>query len=128
MISGVAGLTPTATIDIDIKPGSYPNSINLGSQGMIPVALLSNIDFDATTVAPETVELAGSGVAVRGKGNKFMAHEEDVNGDGLPDLVCQVETENFESGIEDGYVILTGETIYGLPFVGQDEITIVPSK
>ena len=41
--------------------------------------------------------------------------------------VAQI-TENFESGIEDGYVILTGETIYGLPFIGQDEITIVPSK
>ncbi|MHC4260722.1 MAG: hypothetical protein ACYSTF_09995, partial [Planctomycetota bacterium] len=30
------------SIDIDIKPGSYPNTINLGSNGVIPVAILSS--------------------------------------------------------------------------------------
>jgi len=70
-------------VDIDIKPGSYPNSINLGSNGMIPVAILSSPYFDATQVDADTVALAGAGVAVKGKGNKLLASQEDVNGDDL---------------------------------------------
>jgi hypothetical protein len=75
------------------------------------------------------VELAGSGVAVRGKGDKYLAHEEDINGDGLLDLVCKVETENLDPGsFQDGYAILTGETYDDLSIVGIDEITIVPPE
>ena len=114
-------------VDIDIKPGSYPNSINLGSNGVVPVAILSSETFDATQVDPETVELAGAGVAVRGKGNKYLAHEEDVNEDGLLDLVCQVETENLDPGtFQDGLAKLTGITYDGQEIEGWDEITIVP--
>jgi len=113
-------------IDIDIKPGSYPNAINLGSNGVVPVAILSSDTFVATTVDPETVFLAGSGVRVRGKGNKYLASQEDVNGDGLMDLVVKVETENLELKETAGVAILTGQTVDGVEFTGSDEITIVP--
>jgi hypothetical protein len=116
-------------VAIDIKPGSYPNTINLGSQGLIPVVIFSSEEFDATTVDPDTVELAGAGVAVRGKSNKYMAHEEDVNGDELLDLVVQVATANLEpDSFQDGYAILTGKTYDGMSIEGQDEITIVPPE
>jgi parallel beta-helix repeat protein len=116
-------------VDIDIKPGSYPNAINLGSYGLIPVAILSSEEFDATTVNPETVELAGAGVAVRGKSNKYMAHEEDVDGDGLVDLVTQVATENLDPGqFQDGSAVVTGATYEGQQITGTDEITIVPPE
>jgi len=115
------------TVEIDIKPGSYPNSINLGSNGVVPAAILSSDEFDATNVDAQSILLAGAGVAVRGNGNRYMAHEEDVNGDGLLDLVIQVETENLNpEEFQDGYAILTGETIDGIAFQGVDEITIVP--
>jgi len=114
-------------VDIDIKPGSHPNSINLGSQGVIPVAILSSKDFDATTVDPDTVALAGADVALRGKGNKSMAHKEDVNDDGIIDLVVKVETQNLDTEqFQDGFAILTGETFDGQGVQGKDEITIVP--
>ncbi|MBN1505372.1 MAG: tandem-95 repeat protein [Sedimentisphaerales bacterium] len=113
---------------IDIKPGSYPNSINLGSNGVVPVAILSTAGFDAMTVDPATVSLAGAGVAVRGKGNRFMANNQDVNADGLLDLVLHVETENLDpSELQDGYGTVTGTTYTGVPIIGTDEITIVPA-
>ncbi|HUT29890.1 MAG TPA: NosD domain-containing protein [Sedimentisphaerales bacterium] len=116
-------------VAIDIKPGSYPNPINLGSYGLIPVAILSTAEFDATTVDPETVELAGAGVAVRGKSNKYMAQQEDVNGDGLLDLVNHVATENLDpNALQDGYAVLTGKTFGGEEITGTDEITIVPPE
>lgn len=123
------GIAAVKSVDIDIKPGSYPNAINLGSQGVIPVAILSNSSFDATTVDPDKVSLGGASVAVRGKADKLMAHEEDVNSDGVPDLVCQVETENLHPGIsQTGYAILTGKTYRGQPIQGKDKITIVPPE
>lgn len=116
-------------VSIDIKPGSEPNSINLGSNGVIPVAILSSNIFDATQVDPATVTLAGAGVAVKGKANNLLAHQEYVDGDGLLDLVVQVETQNLDVGeFQDGYAILEGRTFDGLPFRGQGEIVIVPAE
>jgi len=113
-------------VTIDIKPGSDDNTINLGSNGVIPVAILSDTDFDAMTVDPTSVSLAGSDVAVRGKG-KLLAHEEDVNGDGMTDLIVQVETENLDPGqFQNGSAILTGKTTDGTEFTGSDSINIVP--
>ena len=127
---------------IDIKPDSYPNAINLGSHGLITVAILSSDEvgeeFDATTVDPSTVELAGASVVKRGKGNKFMAHEQDVNGDGLLDLVVQVAIDDIDVSLlqeveEDDviyiYAPLTGRTYGGEDIVeGWDEIIIVPPE
>ncbi|HEA68418.1 MAG TPA: hypothetical protein ENI07_16590 [Desulfobacterales bacterium] len=38
------------SIEIDIKPGSDPNSINLGAGGVVPVAINGSPEFDVTTV------------------------------------------------------------------------------
>jgi hypothetical protein len=115
------------TVEIDIKPGSDPNPINPDSKGLVPVAILSSKDFDARTVDEITVELAGAPVAMRGK-NKYMAHEEDVNGDGLIDLVVQVETSLADWGA-GGTVKLTGETFSCKDIVGYDKVVIVqPGK
>jgi len=122
---------PVAELAIDIKPGSYPNSINLGSKGVVPVAIFSSPNFDATAIPADTILLAGAGVAKKGKG-KYMAHEEDVDGDGLLDLVVQVETQNIDSEqIEDGLAYLqiyeTSDKI-DLLYEVCDEVRIVPSK
>ena len=116
-------------VDIDIKPGSYPNAINLGSNGVVPVAILSTPDFDAATVDPDTVFLAGSSVAVRGKGNKSLASVEDVNGDSLLDLVVKVETENLDPGtFQDGFATLQVIVDNTVIYEGSDEIIIVPPE
>jgi len=128
--TGGGGPTP---IYIDIKPGSFPNSINLGSHGVIPVAIFSTADFDATTLNPENIFLAGSGVRVRGKGNKYLVSEEDVNGDGLMDLVVKVETENLDPTEfkDDGAFLRVHENSdqeSPVLYEGWDEIRIVPRR
>ena len=46
-------------VPMDIKPGSYPNSINLKSNGVVLVAVLTTTVFDASTVVdPATVFFA----------------------------------------------------------------------
>jgi hypothetical protein len=47
---------------IDVKPGSFPNSINVRSAGVIPVAILTTGAFDAAAVDPTTVLFGRTGV------------------------------------------------------------------
>jgi hypothetical protein len=111
--------------EIDIKPGSYPNSINLESAGAVPVAILSSATFDAQTVNPDTVSLAGARVKLVGKSSRYLCRGEDVNGDGLVDLVCHVETAQFMIEPGESVAILEAETFDGTSVRGKDSVTIV---
>lgn len=115
----------TATVkvvEIDIKPGSDPNSIKLSANGAIPVAILSAHDFDATSIDPSTVEL--NSAVVRLRGNGYAASVEDVNQDGLMDLVVQVDRGGFlETGDDIG--TLEGMTTDGLTIKGSDSVRVI---
>jgi hypothetical protein len=113
-------------IAIDIKPGSDTNSINVGSAGVIPVAILSTADFDALTVDPTSVSLAGASVKLVGKSDKYLCHQEDVNLDGLIDLVCQVYTAQFMVDEGETTAILEAKTLDGTKLRGEDFIRVVP--
>ena len=112
-------------VTIDIKPGSFPNSINLGSNGNVPVAIFSSATFDATTVDPLTVTLADVGVKVRGNGTP-QASEQDVNGDGLLDLVVHIDTEGLSLTEGDEEAVLTGQTFSAATIQGSDLVRVVP--
>lgn len=127
--AGAAGkCKPVSTIEvqIDIKPGSDPNCFNNDGHGVIPVAILGSADFDVLDVDPATVQLEGLAVQARGKSNKLQAHIEDVNHDGLDDLVVQIEDVDgsFTSG--SGTATLTGNLFDGTKIEGSDEICVVP--
>ncbi|MEN8218884.1 MAG: hypothetical protein ABFS56_21415 [Pseudomonadota bacterium] len=114
-------------VDIDIKPGSYPNSINLGSAGVIPVAVFSTDDFNAPEeIDPSTVTLAGAQVKAVGNEGKLLCHSEDVNEDGLADLVCQVETDQLLLEEGDTMAELEANTFDGRCVRGEDSVNIVP--
>lgn len=117
--------TGVVTVQIDIKPGSFPNSINLGSGGTVPIAIFSTNTFDATTVDPTTVTLAGAEVKLRGNGMS-MASVQDVNDDGLLDLVVHVSTEAFQLSETDTEAVLEGQTFSGTPIRGTDSVRVVP--
>ena len=114
-------------VSIDIKPGSFPNSINLGSSGVVPVAILGSATFNATQIDPLTVTLADARVKLKGKGTP-MASLEDVNGDGFLDLVVQVSTDALQLTDSDTQAIVEGQTYGGVPFRGLDSVRIVPAS
>jgi hypothetical protein len=106
------------TVQIDIKPGSFPNSINPQSKGVIPVAILTTRDFDATTVDPLSVEFGPNGAfEAHGKG-----HIEDANEDGTKDLVLHFRTQKTGIRCEDTTASLTGTTFDGDLIQGSDSI------
>jgi hypothetical protein len=125
--SGIAGCvneTEVTEVEIDIKPGSDPNSINPESKGIIPVAILTTDDFDATTVDPLSVQFGPEDGAteVHEKG-----HIEDVDEDGDPDLVLHFITQETGIVCEDVEARLTGETFDGQAIEGFDSVNIVDS-
>lgn len=104
---------------IDIKPGSDPNSINLKSKGVVPVAVLTTDLFDAATVDPDTVQLEGVDAV------KWTM--DDVDGDGDLDLLLHFSTQEL-AVVLDAFsteATLTGETNDGEAFSGMDSVRIV---
>jgi hypothetical protein len=75
------------SLDIDVKPGSDRNPINPNAEGIIPVAVYSAADFDATTLDVSTLRFGPGGAEAAHSG-----HEEDVDGDGLVDLLVYFPT------------------------------------
>ena len=109
---------------IDIKPYSDPNSLNPGSRGVIPVAILTTDTFDALQVDVDSVTF-GPMLASERHGR---SHIQDVDGDGDPDIVFHFGTR--QTGIECGDLDaeLTGETFEGQSVTGKDNIKTVGCK
>ncbi|MEC4669329.1 MAG: PPC domain-containing protein [Nitrospirota bacterium] len=125
IISGVTQ-PPRLALDvyIDIKPGNIPNVINPKSRGKVHVAILSTPEFDATT----QVDTSSLTFGARGdeQSMAFCHGPQDVNYDGLKDLVCKFKTEyaQFSSGDTEGW--LKGRTVDGYEIEGRDFIKCVP--
>ena len=119
---------PDYTVDIDIKPGSDPNSINPKSKGLIPVAILGSDTFDVTDVDVETL-LFGPDEATPAHDLTdplvYAEHLQDVNGDGFTDLVSHYRTQATGIAQGDDEAMLTGTTTYGMPITGSDSVKIV---
>ncbi len=113
------------TVEVDVKPGSDKNLINLRSEGVIPVAILGSSTFDATTVDPTTVEFAGAPVRLRSNG-RIAAATEDLNLDGHLDLLLHFETSALDLATDATEAVLTGRTYGGTGIRGVDTVRIVP--
>jgi hypothetical protein len=105
-------------VEIDIKPGSEPNSINLNSKGKIPVAILTNEEFDASTVDPVTVSFA--------EASPVRWTVENVDGDGDMDLLFHFKTQEMNLDQDSTEATLTGITYDGRIIEGTDTVNIVP--
>jgi hypothetical protein len=115
------------SIDIDIKPNSDQNSINLCSKGVVPVAILGSNTLDVDDIKIGSLRFAEAAVKVVGKkDSQYSCSYQDVNGDSNNDLVCNFEMPDI--AVVDGEstdVAVNGELIDGTVIEGNDSITIV---
>ena len=135
-------------VTINIKPGSFPNSINPNNNGVIPVAILTTsqgeygtpLDFDASSIDPASVRFGPPDAVWAGTGGAAIAHKDghledsieldESTMDGDLDLVLHFRTQ--ETGIESGDTEAcakgefagTGGAMY--QFFGCDLVRIVP--
>jgi endo-1,4-beta-xylanase len=106
-------------VDLDVKPESETNHINLSSRGVIPVAILGSPALDVHDIDPESL---GFGLAHVGIAHKKGPHYQDVDDDGAIDLMAHFRTS--ETGIEPGdvEVCASGRISDGAAFEGCDAI------
>ena len=121
-------------VTIDIKPGSYPNSINLGSRGVVPVAVLTTAAFDASQFTPEMAHLSDATTAMTTNCTGAMAvrwARDDVNNDGRLDLVFFFNTQNIDLTSNSTAATLMAHGTYGATMtirhiMGTDTVKITP--
>jgi hypothetical protein len=128
--------TTSITVDVDIKPGSSPNSINLGSGGTTAVAILGSANFDVITVNPDTLTLGTAGVKTVGKTARTLCSVADVSGDfsagpegapdGFDDMVCHFITMDIVPEAGETTATISGELNDTTPIEGTDSVNIVP--
>lgn len=111
-------ITATPPVQIDVKPGSDPNSINPRGKGVLPVAILTTDVFDAATVSAISAKF--------GPGKASMTHRsghlEGVDGDGDLDLVLHFRTSQTGMECGDTEALLTAETFDGQQLQASDSI------
>ena len=118
----VAKISEIVQVTIDIKPGSFPNSINPSIRGVIPVAILTTATFDAASVDPSTVRFGATGMEAA----PVHAALTDVDGDGDIDLILQFNTQDTGIVCGETSASLTGQTFGGQAIEGSDSIRTLP--
>lgn len=115
------------SVGIDIKPGSYPNSINTRNNGVITVAILTTDTFDARTVDLSSVCFGDAEdpsqracAEVHGQ-----AHIEDVDGDWDKDVVLHFKTANTGIDVGDTTACLSGKTTSCEFIQGCDSVRVI---
>jgi hypothetical protein len=144
---------PPLAVEIDIKPGSCPNSWNRESNGVLPVAILGTEDFDVTQIDVSSVTISrpcdtcssvGPNEGPPGPRSEFedvgTAFEgcgcdcHEVEGDGILDLSLKFKTQDVADllrvNARDGALVplvVSGTLLDGTPFISsRDCVWLVP--
>ena len=137
--SSTLSYTPGAQlpVDVDIKPQSCPNRVNIKSKGVFDVAILGTEDFDVREIDTTTVSLEGA-APLRSRYKDETAPVIDgqececgpKKKDGFVDLTLKFSTEQITAAlgeVEDGQewmLHLTGQLNDGTIIEGTDCILI----
>jgi len=132
----------TITVNLDIKPASCPNPFNMGSKGVLPVAILGTESFDVMTVDPATLLLEGvpplrwnyEDVSTPVGPDADTCECNTLAGDGYRDMTLKFDHQTIAAAlgtVQDRAVrilTLTGMTYDGIPIEGKDCVVIIKKK
>jgi outer membrane protein assembly factor BamB len=137
---------------VDIKPGSWPNPINVKSKGVFAVAICGTCDFDVRKIDPATIKIYSEDVE-EGAAPLRWSYEDvatpytadadgghALGGDGYLDLVLHFDTQTTAAIVTLTDEAHAGQTIPliirgnlykafgGTPIQGQDYVRIIKPK
>jgi hypothetical protein len=134
-------LSGPETVNIDIKPGSCPNPLNVGKKGVIPVAVLGSSEFNVTEIdrgsvllygiAPIPKALSPEDVTAPMNDPQDECDCDTLSADGYIDQVYLFDAQEVAQAlgdIEDGDVVpltLTGFLADGTEIEGTDCVLII---
>ena len=107
-----------------IKPGSYPNSINLSSKGPTPVAIFGSGTFDVHQINLNSITLAGASIKSKKNGQLITSYK-DINNDGIIDVIIHIATENLQLTVNDVKADLRGFLFDDREIRASDSVRVV---
>jgi hypothetical protein len=132
-------------VEVDVKPGSSVNPINLRSNGVLPVAIMGSADLDVMSIDPTTIMLQGV-APIRWNCVDLGSDDEDplagpldadpmddmgISADGYLDMTLKFRTQEIAAAIgeveRDDIITLTltGYLEDGSPISGTETVRIV---
>lgn len=121
---------PPTPVEIDIKPSDALNKINLSAKGLLPVAVLTTQDFDASNFTPEMAHLSDAAIAMSCVGAEAVRwNYSDVNRDGQLDLVFFFRTQDLNFTASTTTAMLMAHGTYNsiaTHIVGTDSVLVKP--
>jgi photosystem II stability/assembly factor-like uncharacterized protein len=129
---------PHQNVEIDIKPQSCPNPLNIKSKGVLPVAILGSSSLDVNDIDASSIMLEGvvplrsdeKDVATPFEGE--LCECTDKGADGYDDLTLKFDKKTIVDALgevnegEELELTLTGELRDGTPIEGMDCVVITP--
>ena len=116
--TGIDALATIASVNIDIKPKSKDNEIELDDE-KVNVAILGSNDLDAVQVATSTIRFGPSEAAAE------KCKIRDTNKDGALDLMCKFDVRETGIACGDTDATLYGATFGGEPIIGTDAVSTI---
>jgi hypothetical protein len=115
-----ANLAPQLlAVQIDVRPDSEKNPIQLGSRGVVPVVLYGEFDFAVEDVDLDTLAFGPDAAFIA---HRNGPHFDDIDGDGLLDMILHHRIADTGLTAYDVEVCLNGQSIDGMPFEGCDDV------
>ncbi len=108
-------------VTMDIKPGDVPNTLNLRSRGVVPVAILTTDRFDATSIDVSSLRFGATGEEAAA----IRSVLDDVDGDGDTDLLVFFRSQDTGLDCETLFAYLSGSTSTGADIAAIDSVNIV---
>jgi hypothetical protein len=128
-------------VGVDIKPGSFPNPLNVNKRGVLSVAICGTESFDVTQIDPASIFLGPTvpplrwsleDVATPFDGGIGDGHE--LGADGYLDLVLKYDAQEVVAALgtpNDGDVLVLAflgnlkAEFGGTPIIGVDVVVII---
>lgn len=111
---------PALRVSIDVKPGDNPTSLEPTREGMVPIAVLSSKEFDATGVDLTSIRAGATGT----EGSMFRSMKEDVDHDGDVDLIILFRVADLALTCNAKGITVKGKTAQGRDFEGTETVTM----
>ena len=128
--------TVVQEVDIDLKPQSCPNPVNVLSKGLVPVAILGTAEFDVNDIVISSLPGRTIMHTIEDVAAPFGGPIEDqfscteAGPDGFDDLIFKIPSSELNC-LPDGVLallIIDGVLLDGTPFEGSDVAKVINKK
>jgi hypothetical protein len=98
------------SMSIDLLPANSENTIDLGRQRVVSIAILGSAHFDIDDLNPRTLKLRAVSQNLVGKSDKSLCRQLDINEDSYMDLLCDFKIIGFKIQPGDIPVVINAGT------------------